>query len=1719
MKYKKSLIFICLIICLFSIASVCASEVNGTVVTSEDQNDDVIEIDDENDNIFAVEEQDNDEVDATEEDELSASPGTFTDLAIDIKNADDTLNLKRDYAYSSDDSIYKDGITINKKITINGNGKTIDAKSLARIFKIEENLNITIKDLILTNGHSDADGGAIYLSNSNLTVIDCTFNSNDANTGGAIYAYESNVVLNHNRFFKNQIGIECAGGDLIARKTNVELFNNIFEDSYAGGGGSLQLLMNGKEGVTATLIDNVFKNCTAKYAAGFFYSSLPTTVINCTFENYDGSEYGGVVVDNDLNIYNSVFRNSFDLQGGALSLHGVSKNSNVINCTFENNRASTYGGAILCEQKLTIHNTDFINNTAGADGGAIYVSGNADNSVFWADFENNFANNSGGAIYVSESILNSLFSGNFNNNQANNYGGAIYAKNIASSTLNGNFKDSSAGLGGALYCNISDSTFNGDFEDNYADYGGAVFGNITDSIFNGDFTGNGAGAGGAIYGNVADSIFNGDFIYNTATNVASQMSEPASGDVLGSTENDMLSFMPAMTVGGGVLYGNVASSTFNSNFVANFAKIGAVIAGNVEKSVFTGKFSKNTADSGIIVSGNTLKSVFSGSGEDIIEFEGKLFGDLLDSHIKDQNMNKEDKERLENLSEYFVDIEADLNIYVDGNANSNDNIAVTYHLNLLNLVLDKTVDLGLSKLKKVANPLEGPLGIVADNLLDGALGRITEKVTGDRLKGYLTYEIRNVHNLKDAIDIANNLGLLYKNPYTRLNIKFSLDDLSVKIAPGVYRGDKNKGLEITTNYTLMKDGEGDVIIDAENEGNIITAKWPEITIDGLTFMHASDSAIIFEKGLFDSVINANFIENYRIENIDDNPIPLKEGGSAINFKGDIKNSTITGIFQNNYAKNVYSGTIGAVGHNIEDCIFNGTYINNTGFYTNGALLWCDKIINSIFSGNFIENKAYDNPGIIWANTIDGSTFSGNFINNLGIGLYDPRLIKCNTILDSKFNGYFSNNYFQSGVIGAGKFSNCIFDGVFKNNSVMMESYYGWGIIHASDTILKSIFNGTFIDNKARAVIAVQEIQSEELIDCDFSGTFKYNTYTSSNGTIYRSYVYHYVCWGKQNEFILACSDNSISSSEFDNILIVPSNEIYVDGSALSNGDGNINNPYNNLKSAIVNANDRDTIYIAPGTYVGENNIGLTINKPLNLIKNGKGEVVFDSENTGRIFTINNDSFNITGLTFTHATDSAIVFNNGLFNSKIEANFYDNKKANGDGAALYIHGYVFNCVFNGDYIGNSAANGGAVCAEEIISSKFNGVFTNNTANNGGAIKAAFIDSIINADFTNNTANVNGGAIIGNVASSLINGNFKNNKAANGGAIYANISSSSITGDFKGNGAANGGSIYGKISSSNFTGDFNDNSAVNGGAINGAISNSNFKCNFMKNNADKGSAAYSNKDISKSLFKGSFTDNTAVSDNGKLVYVEGSISNSNFIGDVFVNSSNINEIVYSLKGLVVNCVFSNASTNDPDNTQQSETNTTRDNDSGREDDIIYDVADVKVVMKQSSVLYTGKYSVIIQGKDGKTASGISVMFKINGKTVKTAKTNSKGVATFNIPSKYVPKKYTIKAIVFGMSSSKKVTVKQILKIKTVKVKKSAKKLVLTATLKKVDGKYLKNKKITFKFNGKKFVVKTNKKGIAKVIIKKSILKKLKVGKKVTYQATYLKDTVKKTVKVKK
>ena len=177
---------------------------------------------------------------------------------------------------------------------------------------------------------------------------------------------------------------------------------------------------------------------------------------------------------------------------------------------------------------------------------------------------------------------------------------------------------------------------------------------------------------------------------------------------------------------------------------------------------------------------------------------------------------------------------------------------------------------------------------------------------------------------------------------------------------------------------------------------------------------------------------------------------------------------------------------------------------------------------------------------------------------------------------------------------------------------------------------------------------------------------------------------------------------------------------------------------------------------------------------------------------------------------------------------------------------------------------------------------------------------------------------------------------------------------------------------------------------------------------------------------------------------------------------------------------------------------------------------EVGNAAIVLITTNSTFTGTVAVQVANKN----------FTVN---VKNGKGNVSvaglDVGTYTATATFAPNAFFISSV---KSATFKVTSKPVtpakkanvikLTLKKVKIKKSAKKLVLKATL-KINGKAVKGKKIIFKFKGKKYIGKTTKKGVAKVTIKKKVLKKLKVGKKVTYRAKYSTKTVKKTVKVKK
>ena len=168
--------------------------------------------------------------------------------------------------------------------------------------------------------------------------------------------------------------------------------------------------------------------------------------------------------------------------------------------------------------------------------------------------------------------------------------------------------------------------------------------------------------------------------------------------------------------------------------------------------------------------------------------------------------------------------------------------------------------------------------------------------------------------------------------------------------------------------------------------------------------------------------------------------------------------------------------------------------------------------------------------------------------------------------------------------------------------------------------------------------------------------------------------------------------------------------------------------------------------------------------------------------------------------------------------------------------------------------------------------------------------------------------------------------------------------------------------------------------------------------------------------------------------------------------------------------------------------------------------------RITENKALTMYYGagkSYKVKVFDDNGNIAKGVEVIFTINNKQYART-TDSQGYASFKISQK--PGKYTITSEYKGFKVSNKITVKSTIITKNIAVKKG-KTIKFTAKLVNKNGKILKNKKITFKFKGKTYKVKTNKKG--KAILK--ITKKYKKGK-YTIKTSYGKLQIKNKIRIK-
>ena len=307
--------------------------------------------------------------------------------------------------------------------------------------------NCNFKDNYSTRATQNHSIGGIWMEPNTVgTFTGCNFSGNTSNS--AVLIYFSKGIFKKCTFKSN--GVNKSSGYASALGSNagdLELYDCDFEDNYAiYDGGAIHLNNN-----PGTSNDN---------NRGHFYAE------GCSFTN-NGCGGGGA----------------------AIMLFDTRQTATIKNCTFTNNKATLYAGAIaaMLQTKLILTGNKFIGNAVtgtNANGGAVYSDYSKTDTAITAT-NNTFDGNvtpttgacSGGAVRVAKGIAE--FDHNIWMNSKSVWGGAVDIQAAATATMKEESfsNNSSSNEGGAVHNNGTLTVNDGVFKGNSSVYGGAIFNN------------------------------------------------------------------------------------------------------------------------------------------------------------------------------------------------------------------------------------------------------------------------------------------------------------------------------------------------------------------------------------------------------------------------------------------------------------------------------------------------------------------------------------------------------------------------------------------------------------------------------------------------------------------------------------------------------------------------------------------------------------------------------------------------------------------------------------------------------------------------------------------------------------------------------------------------------------------------------------------------------------------------------------------------------------------------------------------------------------------------------------------------------------------------------------------------------------------------------------------------------------------------------------------
>ena len=443
---------------------------------------------------------------------------SFSFRVMPIKVRDDTIYTSWSQLKKDIESGKNKNIILSQDLVATGSDTEI---KIQNTYRVTVDLN---GFCLNRNMSKSVDHGGVFRVEpwSKLTIIDSSGNNSGKICGG--YSINGGGICNHGELvFKGGTitGNRASkdGGGILTREyggpVKLEISGGIVSENKANYGGGVYVDGNcnafiskvyfvgnsantdgggiyGHEKSTLNVENCVVRNNNAKYGAGIYLKKAVAIINKCRITDNSASGHVGGLFNNyysECTVNDSEFSYNTSAEKAGAVINNNQSTLRLNNTVLRNNKASTDGGAI------------YANNDAGATyldgctieennskwGAGIYVRGGASAFANNTEFTNNKASLNGGAVWMGnngESVAE-FTKCTFTANSAGQHGGGIYTQGKGTLSLvdcEMDYQIAETGKGGCIYAGDKDKTVIGlvnvDFYDNYSKAGGgAIYAN------------------------------------------------------------------------------------------------------------------------------------------------------------------------------------------------------------------------------------------------------------------------------------------------------------------------------------------------------------------------------------------------------------------------------------------------------------------------------------------------------------------------------------------------------------------------------------------------------------------------------------------------------------------------------------------------------------------------------------------------------------------------------------------------------------------------------------------------------------------------------------------------------------------------------------------------------------------------------------------------------------------------------------------------------------------------------------------------------------------------------------------------------------------------------------------------------------------------------------------------------------------------------------------